>query len=235
MGDLLLLLLSILVNGDQEFDIRQQFWVELNATSTKNPPGLWGMAGGTDTAVSVRVPTPPNFLNTLFVLGGTSESSTEPLSSAWNLVIDGALSENTELGNQGGAVSVEWQQNTLNLQTALPQKVGESSVVLPGGTAIVVNGGCNSTGSNQVNVSCAGQDTYIINPSGQPVLDPSPAPCPAPRYYGSLVNNYNGFTNAFASQVFLLFGAFDHSMWDDGGGSLKGEVVSTLIYPRLMK
>lgn len=203
----------------QSFDYQQTFWIQTSPSTKSNPSPRWSVAGGTDTDLSVRNPTPANFSNTLYAFGGTDGVSTEPLTDVWELAIAGTLAAN--VATNPGAVTANW--NKISFSSGLPNKVGESSVVLPGGT-IAVFGGCNATDSNNnFNSSCAGQDGFIINSNSQSIL--SPSFCPAPRFQGSLAQNYNGKSSSFASQVFLLFGTFDHSEWDDGGGSVKGEVV----------
>jgi hypothetical protein len=57
----------------------------------------------------------------------------------------------------------------------------------------------------------------------------SPGSCPAPRVGATLVPNFNGFSTAFASQIFLLLGNFNSSIWEDSNGLAQGEVVSCVF------
>jgi hypothetical protein len=57
-------------------------------------------------------------------------------------------------------------------------------------------------------------------------LSVSPAVCAAPRMGAAVAANKNTFSSGFSSQVFVVLGLFNTSLWDDGGGLQKGEVVS---------
>lgn len=90
---------------------------------------------------------------------------------------------------------------------------------------IVVSSGCNLTTPPQnMSTSCATQDSFILDI--QHKISISPPPCPAPRVGAVLVPNENTFSSAFASQVFLLLGTFNTSLWQDNNGLAQGEVVS---------
>jgi hypothetical protein len=101
----------------------------------------------------------------------------------------------------------------------LPGMVDQTGTVLQ--QQIIVAGGCQI--ADVTNNSCAQQDSYVINT--QMRSQTSPSPCPAPRLSASLVGNLNTFSTGFSSQVFLLLGTFNTSLWQDGGGLEKGEVV----------
>ena len=88
---------------------------------------------------------------------------------------------------------------------------------------IVVSGGCNVT--TDMGSSCATQDSFVLDINENSAISP-PHPCPAPRVGAVLVPNENTFSSAFASQVFLLLGTFNTSLWQDGNGVEQGEVVS---------
>jgi hypothetical protein len=212
----------------QSYDFKDNFWVQTIPSSSNNPSKRWIGAGGTDAVRFLRNPPQANFPNTLYVFGGAAKDSADALSDAWELTIEGTLSPNV-VGSSGG-VTASWK--ALGWSPSLPQKIGLSSAVLPGGT-LVVFGGCNATAGTNANASCASQDTYILDPSTRST-SPPPSFCPAPRLSGSLIPNYNGFSSAYATQAFLLFGAFDHNLWDDSNGYQKGEVVSNCTFPRLL-
>ena len=101
----------------------------------------------------------------------------------------------------------------------LPTKFQQAGTVI--GQQIITYGGCSIPPNSSF--SCEGQDSYVINvPTG---LNIPPAPCPAPRQNAVLVPNFNDFSTAFVSQVFLLLGTFNTSLWQDDGGLLHGEVA----------
>lgn len=99
-----------------------------------------------------------------------------------------------------------------------------------GGTMIenqlVAVGGCPSAVPDQtiLESSCAVQDANIIDTSTGNVK--SLAACLTPRIDPAVVPNRNTASDSFSSQAFVLFGTFNSSLWDDGGGLAKGEVVS---------
>jgi hypothetical protein len=87
---------------------------------------------------------------------------------------------------------------------------------------IVVSGGCNVT--TDMGTSCATQDSFVLDIKEKSAI--SPPPCPAPRVDAVLVPNVNTFSSAFTSQLFLLLGTFNTSLWQDNSGLVQGEVVS---------
>lgn len=87
---------------------------------------------------------------------------------------------------------------------------------------IVAAGGCNITSAS--NDSCALSSSYAINVDDLSEL--SPVGCPAPRLSPTIVPNGNVDSTSFLSQVFMLLGTFNTSLWDDGGGLEHGEVVN---------
>jgi len=70
------------------------------------------------------------------------------------------------------------------------------------------------------------QGTYVVNagsttgPTEMAALN-----CPAPRLSPTVVPNGNQFSTTFSSQMLLLLGTFNTTLWDDGGGLKQGEVV----------
>lgn len=122
-----------------------------------------------------------------------------------------------------------WEQ--LSVLDPLPPKLGQGSTVLF--QQMVSVGGCNTTST--IGNSCAGQDSYVINVAGRTNAAISPGACPAPRFSPALTQNLNAFSSAFSSQVFLLLGTFNESLWEDGGGLTNGEVVSKRILYCLLR
>lgn len=125
--------------------------------------------------------------------------------------VSGTLSSNLPNDSVGS-----WEQIPLdNLATA----VGQGGTVIS--DQIVSSGGCNDTAT--LDDSCAIQSTYVINGNGHAVTALN---CPAPRLSPTVIPNGNSNSTAFGSQVLLLLGTFNTSLWDDGEGLKQGEVVS---------
>jgi hypothetical protein len=106
----------------------------------------------------------------------------------------------------------------------VPAKVDQGGAVIS--DKIVFTGGCNVTTFS--GDSCAVQDTYTItagSSSGATELA-APLKCPAPRLSPTVIPNGNLFSTSFASQMIILLGMFNTTLWDDGGGLKEGEVVS---------
>jgi hypothetical protein len=181
--------------------------------SPGGPSPRWGASGGIDTQVSpINDPSGlPGPNNTVYLAGGTDGNGPVGISDVWELHLSGILSSNLPNSSMGS-----WQYNPIGQLPALDNQAG--TIV---GGQIVASGGCHTTLSS--NDSCASQETYVLNAGTN--MQISPGPCPAPRFGAALAQNFNGFSSGFSSQVFLLLGTFNSSMWDDGGGLQKGEVV----------
>lgn len=82
-------------------------------------------------------------------------------------------------------------------------------------------GGCPS--SQSPSDACVNGDDYIVNADTE--SDSMPPTCAVPRLEPAVAPNTNGVSTTFGSQVFMLLGTFNSSLWDDGGGLQKGEVV----------
>ena len=196
----------------QEFDYNNQFWAEVNI-SPGGPSPRWGASGGIDTQVApVNDPSGiPGPNNTIYLAGGTDGNGPIAISDVWELHLSGTLSSNLPNSSEGS-----WQHSPIGKLPAIANQAG--TVV---GKQIVAAGGCNT--SSVSNDSCALQSSYVLDIGVNSQI--SPGSCPAPRVGAALAQNFNGFSSSFSSQVFLLLGTFNDSLWDDGGGSHKGEVV----------
>lgn len=120
--------------------------------------------------------------------------------------------------NLPNAVVGSWEKFSL---PNLPGKAGQGGGVIA--QQIVTSGGCNGTTIS--GDSCAVQDTYVITSNGESATSVPALHCPAPRLSPTLVPNGNTFSSGFSSQMIMLLGAFNSSLWDDGGGLKNGEVV----------
>ena len=131
--------------------------------------------------------------------------------------ISGTLSSNNP--NQ---INASWTR--ININTNIPGRVSMGGTII--GQQIVAVGGCTSAASTQaiLDSSCAVQDTQIIDASSGDVK--SISPCIAARIDPAVVPNMNGASTDFNQQAFVLLGTFNSSLWDDGGGLARGEVVS---------
>ena len=198
----------------QEYDFINQFWSQVFITPG-GPSARWGASGGIDTRTA-PIPDPiiPGPNNTFYLAGGYDGTSTDPLSDVWRLNISGILSPNLP-----NSVNGTWDHFTIG---NLSGRLGQAGTVIA--QKIVVSGGCNTTSSLDVGDSCATQDSFILDVQNK--LNISLSPCPAPRVGAVLVPNENTFSSAFASQVFLLLGTFNTSLWQDNNGLTQGEVVS---------
>jgi hypothetical protein len=135
------------------------------------------------------------------------------------LNISGTLSSN--LPNN---VSGTWDRFTIG---NLPGRTNQSGTVITQGMNnmdIVVSGGCSVTATADMGTSCATQDSFVLDVEEKSAIPPPP--CPAPRVGAVLVPNENTFSSAFTSQLFLLLGSFNTSLWQDNNGLVQGEVVS---------
>lgn len=193
-----------------EFDFNNQFWAQVSVPQG-GPSARWGAAGGIDfrtTPVQDPVVAGPN--NTIFLAGGTNGTTVNSLSTIWRLNISGTLSSNLPNDSSG-----YWDQITIG---NLPSRTDTGDVVLS--QQIIAIGGCDSDSGD---ASCVKQDSYVIN--AQTRTEISPAGCPAPRTNPVVVPNVNGNSTSFSSQIFLLLGTIDETLWSDDGGLVKGEVA----------
>jgi len=196
----------------QEFDYINQFWAEVNI-SPGGPSPRWGASGGIDTRVApINDPSGiPGPNNTIYLAGGTDDNGPITVSDIWELHLSGTLSSNLPNSSEGS-----WKHSPIG---NLPAVANQAGTVV--GRQIIAAGGCNTTSTS--GNSCALQNSYVLNTGTNSTI--APGPCPAPRLGAALVQNLNGFSSTFSSQVFLLLGTFNDSLWDDGGGLQKGEVV----------
>ena len=150
-------------------------------------------------------------------MGGFDGTSIDSLSDVWRLNISGTLSSNLP-----NSVNGTWDHFTIG---NLSGRTNQSGTVIAQGMSmmdIVVSGGCNVT--TDMGTSCTTQDSSVLDLKEKSTF--SPIPCPAPRFGAVLVPNENTFSSAFTSQVFLLLGTFNTSLWQDNNGLVQGEVVS---------
>lgn len=188
--------------------------------SPGGPSARWGASGGIDIRTPPNQdPVVPGPNNTFYIAGGFDDTSVNSLSDVWRLNISGTLSSN--LPNN---VSGSW--NHLSIGN-LPSRLEQAGAVIS--SHIIATGGCDSSASlTAVNATCAKQDSFVIEVQHQAAI--FPGFCPAPRVGATLVPNLNGFSTAFASQIFLLSGNFNSSLWEDSDGLAHGEVVSFGVF-----
>ncbi|EPQ59227.1 hypothetical protein GLOTRDRAFT_113979 [Gloeophyllum trabeum ATCC 11539] len=192
-----------------EFDYDYKFWAQVTV-SGDGPSARGGASGGIDFQVKpVSSPTLPAPNTTFYLSGGSSGSNLYPLSEVWELNITGTLSPNDQ------SVVGTWQR--VSVHDSLTPKIYQGGAVV--GDQIVSIGGCNSTSADD---SCAQQDSYVITAASGNVIAPNA--CPAPRVGPAVVANTNGDSSSFNSQVFVLLGIFNDTLWNDDGGLQKGEV-----------
>jgi hypothetical protein len=149
-------------------------------------------------------------------MGGVSSSGSKlspvPLSDIWQLDISGTLSSNLVASVVG-----TWSKKSAGNNTAV---AGEGGTIIK--QQLVAFSGC--IGTPNPNLSCAQPYSYVTDAGTG--LSVSPAVCAVPRIGAAVAANKNTFSTSFNSQVFVLLGLFNSSLWDDGGGLQKGEVVS---------
>ncbi len=154
-------------------------------------------------------------------MGGVSNSGSNlnpvPLSEIWQLDISGTLSSNLVDSLVG-----TWSTKSAGNNTAVS---GEGGTIVK--EQLVAFSGCINTPNP--NPSCA-QPYSFVTDAGT-LLSRSPAVCAVPRIGAAVVANQNTFSSSFGSQVFVLLGSFNTSLWNDGGGLQKGEVVSLTVLP----
>ena len=201
----------------QEFDYNNQFWAQVNTSSSPDtPPALQGAAGGIDTNIPFNSSGIGGPTNSFYLMGGVTSSGSKlspvPLSDIWQLDISGTLSPNLVTSLVG-----VWSKKTAGNNTAVS---GEGGTIVK--QQLVAFGGCIGTPSP--NPSCADPYSYVTD--AVTGLSVTPAVCAVPRIGAAVVANRNTFSSSFNSQVFVLLGLFNSSLWDDGGGLNNGEVVS---------
>lgn len=149
-------------------------------------------------------------------MGGVSNTGTQlqsvPLSEVWELDISGTLSANN-VANLAGL----WTKMSLGSNTAVS---GEGGTIV--GQKLVSFSGC--IGTPNPGTACVQPNSFVTDAAtgvlGLPVF------CAVPRLGAAVVANKNTYSASFNTQVFVLLGLFNTSLWDDGGGLQKGEVVS---------
>ncbi|KAK0206538.1 hypothetical protein DFS33DRAFT_1420130 [Desarmillaria ectypa] len=193
-----------------EFDFINQFWAQVSVPES-GPSARWSAAGGIDIRTNpVQDPVVAGPNNTIYLAGGTNGTTVNSLSTIWRLNISGTLSSNLPNDSSG-----YWDEVTIG---DLPSRTHTGDVVLY--QQIIAIGGCNSDSGD---ASCIKQDAYVINAQTRTQI--SPSGCPAPRTNPVVVPNVNGASTSFSSQIFLLLGTIDETLWSDDGGLEKGEVA----------
>jgi hypothetical protein len=199
----------------KEYDFINQFWSQV-VVSPGGPSARWGASGGIDIRTPpVQDPVVPGPNNTFYLAGGFDGKALSSLADMWKLELSGTLSSNMPNTAEGSWVNISFGN--------LPSRFGQAGTMLY--QQLIVNGGCD-TATDSGN-SCAQQDSYIINTEAQTQM--SPSSCPAPRLSAILVPNLNAFSSSFSSQVLLLLGTFNTSLWQDDGGLVNGEVVCLIL------
>jgi hypothetical protein len=175
-----------------------------------------GAVGGIDTNIQFNLSGQLGPSNSFYLMGGISGSGSQlspvPLSEIWQLDIAGTLSSNLVDSLVG-----TWSKKSAGNSTAVS---GEGGTIVK--QQLVAFSGC--IGTPKPNVSCAQPYSYVTDAGTE--LSISPAVCVVPRIGAAVAANKNTFSSSFSSQVFVLLGLFNTSLWDDGGGLQKGEVVS---------
>ncbi|KAI0368139.1 hypothetical protein BV20DRAFT_948921 [Pilatotrama ljubarskyi] len=200
-----------------EFDYTSQFWARVGL-SPGGPSGRWGAVGGIDPRVPFTTDpqtTTPN--NSFYMAGGYDGQQVYDLSEVWQLDVSGTLSSNLP-----NSVDASWSR--VRVSSDVKGRVSMGGTVI--GQQIVAVGGCTSAAPAEsiLDSSCAVQDTQIIDASTGNVVNVSP--CIAPRIDPAVVPNMCQASSSFNTQAFVLFGTFNSSLWDDGGGLKRGEVVT---------
>ncbi|KAI9513341.1 hypothetical protein F5148DRAFT_1319111, partial [Russula earlei] len=198
-----------------EFDYNNQFWSQVNTSSSPvTPPSLLGAVGGIDTSIQFNLSGLLGPTNSFFLMGGVSNSGSNltpaPLSDIWQLDISGALSSN----NVNDLVGI-WSKKSAGNNTSVS---GEGGTIVR--QQLVAFSGCIDT--TKPDPSCAQPYSYVTDAGTG--LSISPAICAVPRIGAAVVANKNPFSSGFSSQVFVLLGLFNSSYWNDQGGLQKGEV-----------
>lgn len=108
----------------------------------------------------------------------------------------------------------------MSVHGTLPSQLEQAGAII--NEQVVAVGGCNTTGV--LNNSCAQGNSFVINAANGNSI--SPAPCTVPRVNAVVAPNLNGFSTSFASQMFVMLGTYNQTLWQDGDGLEHGEVVS---------
>lgn len=201
----------------QEYDYADHFWTAINISSS-SPPARWGAVGGIDPRTGDDA-----LVNTFYMAGGYDGKTIYDLTNVWLFNVSGTISANLP-----HSVTAVWQENTIS-GDSIPGRVSMGGTVI--GQKIVAVGGCDSASSSQaiLDSTCAVQDSQIIDVAAG--LSRSPNACLAPRIDPVVVPNMNTASPSFGTQVFVLLGTFNNTLWDDGGGLNRGEVVSASYVP----
>ena len=195
----------------------------MNTSSISDPPALLGAVGGIDINIPFNSSGLLGPTNTFFLMGGVRSSGSQlspvPLSEVWQLDISGTLSSNLANSLVG-----TWSKTSVDNNSTLDAVSGEGGTVV--NQQLVAFSGCIGTASP--NASCVQPYSYVTDTNtGLSVL---PSHCAVPRIGTAVVANRNTFSSSFKSQVFVLLGLFNSSLWDDGDGLQKGEVVSRVAF-----
>ncbi|KAI0698541.1 hypothetical protein C8T65DRAFT_660527 [Cerioporus squamosus] len=195
-----------------EYSYTSKFWAQVGL-SPGGPSARYGAVGGIDPRTSDSQGTVLN--NTIYMAGGYDGKNLYPLSEIWQLSVGGTLSSNLP-----NSVTGSWSR--VNVDGTIPGRVAVGGTMV--GHQVVAVGGCKSAASKQsiLDSSCAVQDAQIIDTASGGIINPQP--CLAPRIDPAVVPNMNGASSSFNTQAFVLFGTFNSTLWDDGGGSARGEV-----------
>lgn len=191
----------------QEFDFVNEFWSQVSVTNS--PPARWGATGGRDDTV---LPNSATTSTTFYMSGGTDGTNMYSLSDVWELTVTGTLSPNLATNYTNGT----WTSQTLG---NAGYSINQASTVVQ--SSLISVSGCNTT--DHSNESCAEGNSYIMNVGSN--SETSPPACPAPRYGGALVPNMSPASPSYSTQLFLMLGTFNSTMWDDQGGLKHGEVA----------
>lgn len=193
-----------------EFDYISQFWSEVNV-SPGGPQPRWSASGGRDYRVLANAASNTTF----YMAGGTDGTTLFPVTDVWEFTVNGTLSSNLPNSTFGS-----WTSQTIGSTPGY--STNQASTVL--GTSVVSVSGCNTT--TGTNDNCANRNEYVISAGSTPG-EIALSACPAPRYGAAMVFNSLSIPSSsnFQTQVFLLLGTFNSSVWDDQGGLQKGEVA----------
>ncbi|KAI6164850.1 hypothetical protein EDD17DRAFT_1558345 [Pisolithus thermaeus] len=187
-----------------EFDYISQFWSEVNV-SPGGPQPRWSASVSPDATSNT----------TFYMAGGTNGTTLFSITDVWEFTVNGTLSSNIPNSTFGS-----WTSRTIGSTPGY--SINQASTVLE--TSIVSVSGCNTTtGTNE---NCANENEYVIS-AGSTSGEIALSACPAPRYGAAMVVNAVPLssTSNFQTQVFLLLGTFNSSLWDDQGGLQNGEVA----------
>lgn len=151
-------------------------------------------------------------------MGGTDNKTIFSLSDAWKFEVAGVLSPNLPNDTVGSWTKISVGDN-------LPSRVRQGGAVMPSAKVVAI-GGCDAL--DFTDDLCAEQDATVISVNDS--KDLSPPNCAAPRVGPALTPNYNTASSNFGTQVFMLLGTFNDSLWDDDKGLVNGEVVCSRFF-----